>query len=59
MPNISVTRQLVIVMLKHPRLLRLVHPVYQKLYRYLPTDYLPLMSGMVVAASDVEKQPAD
>ena len=56
MPSISVTRRLTISLLRHPRVLRKVYPLYKVLYRSLPTGYPQLMSGTDAGAKRVRRQ---
>lgn len=55
MRSTSVTRSLTMLLLRHPRLLRLSKPVTARLYRGLPTGYPQLMSGGDAAVRNARK----
>lgn len=57
--SISVTRRATIVLLRHPRTLRLTLRVFPSLIRNLPTAYPRLMSGTDASAIAVRKRITD
>ena len=50
MPNTSLTRQLSIVIYKHPKLGKILAPMHKSLWITLPTAYRRLMNGTSVDA---------
>lgn len=55
MPNTSVTRQLTIVVYKHPKIGKVLAPMHKLFWINLPTAYQRLMNGMDADAKDAER----
>ena len=56
MPNTSLTRQLTIVIYKHPWIGKMIAPIHRLIYQRLPTAHYRLMSGTDADAKNVRKQ---